>query len=274
MKNYITYKDDIQGFTEVSTAVKTVEKVAASSIARCRQEMTNLEAYQRSIAGILDRLSLLYHPERKVGKKSAQALIVITSDKGLTGGLWRRMIDEFFRRADGRYQTIIPLGAKGERYLREEKIGVQKSLSENPSTVHSIIGDFYKGLFSRIDILYPKFISLSEHRPVIIPFLPFAFESLSAESAGTKSVGLPIVDPAGSKAEIFERLMKKYVTAYFEKIISEGRLSEFSARTVSMEHAGNKTDELIKGLMLAYRKERRRALTQKQLESFIGHNVR
>jgi ATP synthase F1 gamma subunit len=310
MKNYLAYKDQIQGLEGVSETVKTVEKIAASSIVHLRQELANLDFYQKNTRDILIRLiGILGDDVLESGKsgkseeaaksrtkvamlKGKSVLIVLTSDKGLTGGLWRRITDEFLTTARGKYDVIIPIGSKGEKYLRDEGVLVEDSRTiesvSGKNIIQSLSEQFQQGLFSQIDILYPKYISLSRYEAIIAPFLP-SFRSLQSnasvkissaksalmENASVKNasvkVGFPIFEPARSSLEIFSRLMGKYIDSYFKKISTEAKLSEFSSRTVAMENASIKTDELIKGLHLVYRKERRRLLTQRQLESFVVH---
>lgn len=277
MKNYLAYKDQIEGFTQVADVVKTEEKIAASLIGNLRLKSANLDMYQMHIKDILDRLSLFQHIKTDVKIRGKRALVILTSDKGLTGGLWRRLVDEFLKTAQHEYPVIISYGLKGEKYLKEEKKDIEKSFDNDGDIFPYIIDLFRQGLFSQVDILYPKFVSLSEHIPVIIPFLPFSFKSAvkmpTEKQTKFVDLGFPIIDPLRSGSKIFDSLMQKYESSYFQKIVTEGKLSECAARTVSMEHANTKTEELIKNLALDYRKERRRSLTQKQLESFIAHKI-
>ncbi len=277
MENYLVYKDQIEGFREVGETVKTVEKIAASSIGRLRLDMANIDAYQTNIGHILARLSLFHEVERPSKMTGVPALIVLTSDKGLTGGLWRRTIDEFLKTARENYEVVITVGSRGEKYLKEEAIDPTQTFGSDTDALHYVTDGFRSRRFARVDILYPKFISLADHLPTIVPFLPFSFDETqrvaAQPNAGGIEFGSPIVEPMRALPEIFDRLMRKFIDAFFQKIAAEGKLSEFSARTVSMEHASAKTDELIKALALGYRTEHRRSLTQKQLESFIAHKV-
>ena len=277
MENYLVYKDQIEGFREVGETVKTVEKIAASSIGRLRQEMAVIDAYQVNIGRILARLSLFHEVERASKVVGVPALIVLTSDKGLTGGLWRRTIDEFLKTARQNYEVVITVGSRGEKYLKEESFESTQLFGSDTDALHYATDEFRARRLSHVDILYPKFFSLAEHHPTIVPFLPFSFDkvqrSTDEKDEGGIEFGAPIVEPMCALPEIFDRLMRKYIDAFFQKIAAEGRLSEFAARTVSMEHASAKTDELIKGLVLGYRTEHRRSLTQKQLESFIAHKI-
>ena len=57
------------------------------------------------------------------------------------------------------------------------------------------------------------------------------------------------------------------------KVIAEAQLSELSARTVTAEHATVKTNHIIREMKLNYFKERKREMTQMQLESFLVHKL-
>jgi len=117
---------------------------------------------------------------------------------------------------------------------------------------------------------------LANQVPNKVHFLPFDFSS--AETFARKDVhfdqknqGLPLFEP--SKQKTFDDLLDKYIGVVFRKIIFEAKLSELSARTVAMEHATAKTQEIIEKLHLKYAKNRRRTVTQRQLESFAAHKA-
>ena len=241
--------------------------------------------------------------KRTIGEK---AFVILTGDKGLVGGLWHEVINAVLENVK-QYQSFIVIGVKGENYLKEENIPIIKlftpseisnysdknatedDLYEQPKSptevtyffgvppkewaehiTNYIFNEFKKGTFSRVDILYPQFISLAEQTPNLIPFLPFEFKFKKNEEKKSGE-GLPIFEP--SKQEIFNKLLQKYIIIFFRKIIIETKLSELSARTVAMEHATTKIEKLIQKLALDYTKERRRIITQRQLESFIAHKI-
>jgi F-type H+-transporting ATPase subunit gamma len=291
MKTYLAYKNQIQGFEDVLETVKAMEKIAASSVHFLKEEVSNLNAYSGDLLKMLSRLSIFYRKKnhsllsakdgpakKRIGKK---ALIVITGDKGLVGGLWYLVINAFLRKSSN-YQSIITVGGKGKNNLEEEGIKIIKSFSQaadlpQPEEIKIItdyiFGEFAKNKFSEVNILYPEFISLAEQKPVFISFLPFKFsvEKELKEKLPKSAPGLPIFEP--SKQKIFDELLKKYINVYFHKIVLEAKLSELSARTVAMENASAKTNDLIQKLDLTFKKERRRVFTQRQLESFTAHKV-
>jgi F-type H+-transporting ATPase subunit gamma len=272
MKTFLAYKNQVQGFRDVLETVKTVEKIAASSIHFLKQKVYNLNIYASEIERVLARLSLFYqkknNPLLKKRTKGKKALVILTGNKGLVGGLWHQIINSFLENLKP-YQAVIAVGAKGENMLKQENIqNIAKGDDDMEHITNYVFDEFKKGAFSQIDILYPQFISLAEQKPNFTQFLPFEFE-LDKEKENDQ--GLPIFEP--SKEKIFNRLLRKYISIFFYKIIMETKLSELSARTVAMEHASVKTNEFIQKFTLDYVKNQRRLTTQKQLESFAVHQI-
>jgi F-type H+-transporting ATPase subunit gamma len=217
----------------------------------------------------------------------------LTGDKGLVGGLWHGLVNAFLEN-DKRYGPVIVIGVKGENHLTEENVQILKffaGISDIPQKeeiehiTDYIFNEFRKGALARVDILYPRFMSLAEQRPLVIPFLPFEFTPLKIDDHDGRNIskgseltedkgrgtGIPIFEP--SKRKIFDRLLRKYIGIFFHKIVMETKLSELSARTVAMEHASSKTNEFVQKIIFDYMKERHRAVTQKQLESFVVHKI-
>ncbi len=287
MKSYTRYKNQKKGFEDVSETVKTAEKIAASGVHFLKQKVSFLNMYTNYAERLLARLSLFYkeneHPLLCKNSTGEKALIILTSDKGLVGGLWHKIVNTILESSGG-YHFFIIVGSKGEAYMKEENMEIVKLFNgfldlpegeDIKNITNYIFNEFKKGRFSQVDILYPKFISLSEQVSNFIPFLPFKFDSIKGFHSEVKQLangsGLPIFEL--SKRKLFNGLLQKYIGVFFHKIIMETKLSELSARTVAMERAASKTDDLIKKLNIDYVKERRRMVTQGQLESFAAHKI-
>jgi len=300
MKTYAEYKNKVDAFTDVLETVKTVEKIAASYIHFLKQEVENLRLYTFEIEKLMRRFSLFYSSKSKpllsrteTGKRG---VIIIAGDNGLVGGLYHNLTTFFLEQNKNyKYSFVIVFGKKGEKYLTQEKIEVERSFplpathfidQDVQQTTAYVFSEFKRRNFPKIDIIYSKFISLAEQKPVLLPFLPFNFSlkkdnnptaerkannDKGRESFKEKDFGFPVFEPA--KKEIFNWFFQKYVETIFYRIIMEAKLSELSARTVAMEQASKDTEKMIRNLMLAYFKQRRRVITQRQLESFAVHKL-
>ena len=279
MKNYLKYKSEISIFKNVSDTLKVTEKISASSIHLLNKRVVNLNLYATQVEAILSRLSVFYKNPNNILLRARngrrKALVIITGDKGLVGGLWHKMVDQFLKYRS-EYEIIIAVGGKGDSYLKEENVSIEKSFptpinlgrEDGISNITNYIFDLFKNeSISKIDILYPHFLSLSQQEPKLVHFLPFTF-SLSGEKEKT---GWPIFEP--NRKKIFNSLLQKYIDVSFYKIVVESKLSEFSARTIETERASDKIEQFIKRLRITYLKERHRFITQEQLASFFVHKI-
>ncbi|MDE2000998.1 MAG: F0F1 ATP synthase subunit gamma [Patescibacteria group bacterium] len=276
MPSLLSYRSAIHEFEDVLDTVKTEEKIAAASIHTLRASVEDSIRRRTAIKEVLDRLSVFIgstdQPLLQKKPRGKRMLVVLTGDKGLVGGLYHNLIT-LVEDSKGKYDEICVVGAKGEQYLREEHIEIAHVFSsfdripdngDADAITGYIFERFNTGDYAAVDIAYPQFHSLGNQQPAIVPFLPFVF---APEHAG-EAEGFPIFDP--DKKAVYGWFLERYVSSFFYQILLEYILSEFSARTVSMENAGQKTKEFLQHAKLTYFKVRRRLSTQKQLESFTA----
>ncbi len=283
MKTYLKYKQDIQGFRDVAATVKTAQKIAASYIHFLKQEVEAARAYLQNIETVLARLFQFYsdfqspflHPNRS----QERLLVVISGDQGLAGGLFHNLVN-YFLTQNKKYDYFLVLGRKARQYLEEEGIKILKEnfflsalpqVEEIKALTDYIFSSFVAGDFGQVDILYPRNMNLTTQEPCLKKFLPFNFVNFNLENRNSAPLGFPVFEPG--KKQTFTFLFDRYLEIIFTHYLYEARLAEFVARTVAMEHASSKVEEFISQLNLAYFKERRKFLTQKQLESFVPHKI-
>lgn len=286
MRSYLKYKEQISGFGDVLETVKVTEKIAAANIHLLKQEVYQLDQYIQEINTVLERMSLFYEYKESIFLKkrkeasAKKAIIVLSSNKGLVGALYHDLTSYMMEQED-RYDKVIIIGESVAKLLEEESIAYDKVFS-NISEIMTgdevleisdyIFNAFRSGDISSVDIIYPKFVSVSVQSPKKVEFLPFEFTDMKRDTKLLNNgLGYPIFDQ--KKENIFQELLKRYMSVFFHKIIIEAKLSEFSARTVAMEHASEKTEDMLKDLKLAYLKERRLMKTKSQLELFLAHNI-
>ncbi|CAN5162842.1 ATP synthase F1 subunit gamma [soil metagenome] len=281
MKKYLEFKEKVSSYEDIGMTVKTIEQVAASQIHTFKDTLNNLNQYISAITTTLQRLTYYYKPynhallqQKTSGKK---VLFLITSDKGLVGGLFHLVISHVMA-IKSEYSTIYAIGQRGKRYLHEEDIKIIDQifeLSAIPSSEEiEVITNFIFSLYMNhgimaVDIVYPSFVSISEQAPTVTPFLPFVFTQPQTRESESVALGFPLFESA--KKDIYTFLLERYIHSIFYKIVVEAKLSEFAARTIAMEHASAKIKKFSSQISQEYFKERRTSVTQKQLESFTAH---
>jgi len=193
MKKYLEYKSEIQGLKDVFKTVKATEKIAASHIHFLKKEVKNLELYIKSLDKVISRLLLFYstenHPFLSQKSYGQKALVVMTGNKGLVGDLYHNLVNLLLMESKN-YQFFINIGNRGEKYLREEKIKIDKSfldISEIPQSqeitaiTNYIFSEFQNGRVKTIDILYPRLKQILEKNHQLIKVQVFLFSNLQVK---------------------------------------------------------------------------------------------
>ncbi len=286
MIGYLAHKENIEGLQGVADTAKASEKIAAASIHVLRSNVKTLKEYTANLETTLQRLTKFYNdPNARLlrkNKKGKRLLVIIGGDKGLVGGLWHELISTAVsNRKD--FDEVTSVGSKISSMLKQEGItpfNEFKTLSNYPTNEEIenittfLFTNYESSKFKSVHVLYPEFISIVTQQPKLINLLPFNF-SISNDATEENTTNIPLGFPlfSPSKKRIFNNLISKYISVIFREVAIEAKLSELSARTVIMEHAEAKTRELIKKSKLEYMRTRRQVLTQKQLESFLAHEL-
>ncbi len=275
MDTFATHNKKLAGYKDVSDTVKIIEKIAASQLHELQKKTTSLSEYTKHILALLVRMHKLTRfatPDLyPVFTTPRSLLVIITGDKGLVGDLWRRLFDVYVEDVQ---QDMLIIGKKGAQHWIEsvgqvthysfagriptsdELCSLAKLLDEHVDT----------GMYNTISTLHIHPTSLVEQNPVLTPLLPIDMANIEPDVIDPVASEYPIVD--GSLLSLQKTLYKKYLSNRLQQIILETAVSEYSARTVAMEHASTKTDEANKRLIMVYSRDRRQRETQKQLERF------
>ena len=282
------------GSKEIRTKIKSVENtrkitramemVAAAKMRKSQQRMRAARPYAEKIRQVAAHLSLANseygHPyliKREAVKNVG--IIVITSDKGLCGGLNTNVLRMVLAQmkqfeAKGTGIRVTPIGNKGYGFMN--RIGAQiKShligLGDAPR-VESLIGavkvmlDAYvTGEVDAIYISYNHFVNTMKQEPVFEQLLPLSGEELSQERQGKWDY---IYEPDAQV--VIDELLVRYVESLVYTAVSENQASEQSARMVAMKAASENAKAVIGELKLIYNKARQAAITKEISEIVSG----
>jgi ATP synthase F1 gamma subunit len=279
MDTFSTYNKKLSGYKDVSETVKILEKIAAGKLHTLGQHVQPLSKYTSTILTMLSRVQQLSGKEVHSvynTKQSARTLVVIiTGDKGLVGDLWNRQFGYYKSKPT---QDLLVIGKKGQQKWKEsqpsirhysfsDRIPTAEEIYDLGEKLHSYIED---GVYQRVSTLHIQSLSLVDQKPVVTQLLPVVIPKKDFVSTADIPLGYPIV--ADSITSLQKTLFKKYMFSRLQQVILETAEAEFSARTVVMEHASTKTDEIIKRLHLSYFRDKRQSETQKQLERFAANH--
>ncbi|MGV0953133.1 MAG: F0F1 ATP synthase subunit gamma [Fluviibacter sp.] len=261
---------------------KAMEMVAASKMRKAQDRMLKARPYgekiRRVAAHLSHALSEYKHPflEKRDQIKKV-GIILVTSDKGLCGGLntnvLRQLVNKM-RDLDGQKVNVqvTAIGSKGFAFLQRngaEVVSQAIGLGDNPH-VDSLIGpvkvqiDAYNaGEIDELHIAYTRFVNTMRQEPVVEQLLP-----LSSDTVGSESSRWDYVYEPDAKS-VIDDLLVRYLEALVYQSVAENIASEQSARMVAMKAASDNAKNVIEELKLVYNKTRQAAIT-KELSEICG----
>ncbi len=277
-------RNKIKSVESTRKITKAMEMVAASKMRKAQERMRAARPYgeklKRVAANLSHALSDYSHPflSPKENIRSV-GLIVVTSDKGLCGGLNTNILRMALAKmkewdAEGKKIQVTPVGNKGLGFmLRSGTRVVSKlvGLGDAPK-LEDLIGpakvqiDAY--LAGNIDVLYiayTRFINTMRQEPVIEQLLPLSGELVGS---GTKNHWDYIYEPEAKS--VIDDLLLRYVEASLYQSVAENIASEQSARMVAMKSASDNAKNVIDELRLAYNKARQASITTELTEIVSG----
>ena len=281
------------GSKEIRTKIKSVENtrkitramemVAAAKMRKSQQRMRAARPYAekiRQVAAHLSHANSEYnHPY--LAKRDAiknVGIILITSDKGLCGGLNTNVLrlalaqmKQFEKNGAG--IRVTPIGNKGFSFMSRIGAHIQShliGLGDTPR-IESLIGavkvmlDAYvAGEVDAIYISYNHFVNTMKQEPVFEQLLPLSGETLGKERTGSWDY---IYEPDAQA--VIDEMLLRYVESLVYTAVSENQAAEQSSRMVAMKAASDNAKAVIGELKLVYNKARQAAIT-KEISEIVG----
>jgi F-type H+-transporting ATPase subunit gamma len=275
----------IKSFENTKKITKAMEMVAASKMRRAQERMKAARPYSdkvRNIAANLGKANPEYaHPFTRVNSNAkAVGIIVVTTDKGLCGGLntnMLRVVTNYIRDAQARGQQVqaVAIGTKGLNFLNRvgapvvshvTQLGDKPHLEKLIGPVKVLLDAYARGELASVVMCYTRFINTMRQEAVAEPLLPLAPERLQADT-GSQSWDY-IYEPDAQT--VIDELMVRYLEALVYQAVAENMASEQSARMVAMKAATDNAGNLIGELKLIYNKTRQAAITKELSEIVAG----
>jgi F-type H+-transporting ATPase subunit gamma len=264
---------------------KAMEMVAASKMRKAQERMRAARPYStkiRNIAGHLAEANPEYtHPllvRRDVLKRVG--LIVVTTDKGLCGGLNTNVLREVtqkLRQLETEHieSEVVAIGSKGLGFLNRigarvvsqvVQLGDTPHLEKLIGPVKVLLDSYQAGDVDAIYLFYNRFVNTMSQQPVVDQLAPLAPEKMKADR-GTHSWDY-IYEPDAQV--VIDDLLIRYLEALFYQAVAENMASEQSARRMAMKAASDNAGSVIDELRLLYNKNRQASITQELSEIVAG----
>lgn len=277
----------IKSVENTKKITKAMEMVAASKMRKAQDRMRAARPYSEKIRNITANLATAnpeythaFMAQAKDVQAKAVGFIVVTTDKGLCGGMNTNVLRQVTQKsreleAAGNRIEVVAIGNKGLGFLNRIGVKVVSSVTQIGDTPHleKLIGpikvmlDAYQdGQLDAVYLCYTKFINTMRQEPVIEQLLPLPAGRLEADS-GSHSWDY-IYEPEAQV--VIDELLVRYVEALIYQSVAENLASEQSARMVAMKAASDNAGNVIGELKLVYNKTRQAAITKELSEIVSG----
>ncbi|MFT4192378.1 MAG: F0F1 ATP synthase subunit gamma [Comamonas sp.] len=279
----------IKSVENTKKITKAMEMVAASKMRKAQERMRAGRPYADKIRNIAAHLAEAT-PEYKHAFMQAPAvptkkvgLLVITTDKGLCGGLNTNVLRQVTNKLreleqQGNQVEVVAVGNKGLGFLsrvgakvvaQAVQLGDTPQVDQLVGPVKVLIKPFAEGQFDAVYLCYTRFLNTMKQEPVIEQLLPLPAHHLSRTDEEKKAHSWDYLYEPDAQT-VIDDLMVRYVEALVYQGVLENLASEQSARMVAMKAATDNAGTLIGELKLVYNKTRQAAITKELSEIVAG----
>ena len=277
----------IKSVENTKKITKAMEMVAASKMRKAQERMRAARPYSDKVRNITANLATAnpeythaFMAQAKDVQAKAVGFIVVTTDKGLCGGMNTNILRQVTVKAREQEQAgnrveAVAIGNKGLSFLNRvgmklvsqaTQLGDAPQLDKLIGPVKVMLDAYQEGKLDAVYLCYTKFINTMKQETVVEQLLPLSANSLKAD-AGATSWDY-IYEPEAQV--VIDELLVRYVEALVYQAVAENLASEQSARMVAMKAASDNAGSVISDLKLVYNKARQAAITKELSEIVAG----
>lgn len=279
----------IKSVKNTKQITKAMELVAASKMKKAQNTALAGNPYSlllsEMLAALEPQVENLRHPfleEREIKKRG---VLLITTDKGLCGGLNANLFKLVATQFD-RDTRFVCVGRKGTQFLGRTRRDLLADFTVSEKVEFhevKVVSEFFTQQFldheiDTLEIVYPKFVNTLRQDPTVFPLLPLStlrqvVENMKARQAGDGKESAPelrkddremLFEP--NPRDVLANLLPLYINQQIYQFVLDAKASEHSARMVAMKTASDNATNLLDDLTLEYNKARQAAITQEILE--------
>jgi F-type H+-transporting ATPase subunit gamma len=281
MANKKEIRTKIGSVKNTQKITKAMEMVAASKMRRTQKTMKKALPYADKIRGVIGHIFKANpdykHPFLVKREVKSAGYIVVSSDKGLCGGLnvnmFRLFIAHLKQQQDNNIKTNLCLvGAKGVQFFRSVDVNViaaTTNLGEEPlvedlvGAIKIMLDEYTEGKIDQVFIIHNNFVNTMSQKPEIKTLLPID----PSDKDDLQEHWDYIYEP--DSRDLLDYILMRYIESQVYRAVVENVACEMAAKMVAMKSATDNAGELIDELELDYNKARQAAITQ-EISEIVG----
>lgn len=275
-------RSKIKSVKNTQKITRAMEKVAISKMRRAQVRMTEARPYaekiRRTIAHLSQANTEITHPFMADRPVKRVGVLVVSTDRGLCGGLNTNLFRQLTRsirewRDAGIEAEYAVIGNKGLSFFRRvggkvvaqnSNLGDKPHLDQLLGAIKVLTDAYREGRIDRLYLASTQFVNTMTQRPGVRQVLPVQPDAGVQKLADNWDY---LYEPSAS--ELLDTVLQRYVESQVYQAVVENVASEQSARMVAMKAATDNAGKIINGLQLAYNKARQASIT-KELAEIVG----
>jgi F-type H+-transporting ATPase subunit gamma len=289
MANSKEIKVQIASIGNTQKITSAMEKVAVSKMKKTQDKMLKGRPYRDRMLSVISHLAKgqpeykpKYMEEREVKKI---AIIVISSDKGLCGGLNANLLRDVTRFASeqassGKEISYSLIGTKAQSFFRSfggnvisvtEKLGDDPSIEQLVGSMKILLDAFSEGDIDKVYLASNSFVNTMTQEPEINQLLPLSkIDDEGEDNSGRDAPRWDYIYEPDDSRVLLDGLMERYIESLLYQSVIENIACEQAAKMVAMKSATDNAGSLIEELQLVYNNARQAAITQEISEIVAG----
>ncbi len=292
-------RSQISSIKNTQKITSAMEMVAASKMRRAQDRMSASRPYAEKMIDVVRHLSLAHteykHPYLLERKMKRVGYIIISSDRGLCGGLNTNLFKEAI--SDMKFCNekeveidICVIGSKASAFFKRvggnivshtEHLGDEPGLEDLIGSVKVMLDAYAEGRIDRLFVVFNKFVNTMTQQPIVAQLLPIALSQAENNDRARYHEVSEEDDHANmtyhwdylyepEAEEVIDALLMRYIESLVYQGVVENMACEQSARMVAMKSATDNAGDMIDDLQLVYNKARQASITQELSEIVAG----
>ena len=289
MANSKEIKVQIASIGNTQKITSAMEKVAVSKMKKTQEKMLKGRPYRDRMLSVISHLAKgqpEYKPKYMEERETKKiAIIVVSSDKGLCGGLNANLLRDVTRFASeqassGKEISYSLIGTKAQSFFRSfggnvisvtEKLGDDPSIEQLVGSMKILLDAFSEGEIDKVYLASNTFVNTMTQQPEINQLLPLSkIDDEGEEESGKDAPRWDYIYEPDDSRVLLDGLMERYIESLLYQSVIENIACEQAAKMVAMKSATDNAGSLIEELQLVYNNARQAAITQEISEIVAG----
>src|SRR5580658_7838389 len=290
MPTLLDFRRRIRSVKNTQQITRAMKFIAAARLRRAQETAVSLRPYASGIREILrSAMSRIENPEQLpllTQRPEERVLVLGTSgERGLCGAFNANVLRrafEFLNEKAGKSVEVITIAKKSRDAFRKRSWKIAREyvdvtsradLAKAREMAAEVMKIYEAGGADSVYLIYNEFKNVMVQTLRVEKLLPLERAAFGEEqkgvphSADSNAVDYIYEQPA---AEIFDKLVPRYVEMQIYRMIAESSAAEHAARMTAMESATSNASDVIDALTLHMNKVRQAAITREIIEVVSG----